>query len=137
MSGAGTLPFRPDAPARAPSHLPTVGEEVPSDGAFSATDLDHPQHEVRVCRDGTAGQEEAMTRIQLSGGVRIDVEADLEVIRKALEEAIERDTLLELRSPDGRVRLINPTRIEIVERLDQEADPPATEAPPRVPEPAA
>jgi hypothetical protein len=56
-----------------------------------------------------------MTYLRLNGGAIVRVPVTVEDLEAALQEALERGTMLKLRSFDGRRVLINPTHIAYVE----------------------
>jgi Protein of unknown function (DUF3107) len=56
-----------------------------------------------------------MTYLRLNGGAIVRVPMTVEDLEDALQDALERGTMLKLRSSDGRRVLINPTHIVYVE----------------------
>ena len=60
----------------------------------------------------------SMTAVRFSGGEAIEVNLSLNEVRRLLQEAIEKRVLLELQAPDGRVVIINPEQVQILQDTD-------------------
>lgn len=59
-------------------------------------------------------------RVRLNDGVHFVVRADLEEFRKAYEEALKNNAVLEVENGNGRMRVLNPQQILYFEDASQE-----------------
>jgi hypothetical protein len=64
-----------------------------------------------------------VTAIRFSGGEVIEVDLDLEEVRKLLQKALAKHTLLELEAPDGDMLVINPQQVQYLQNGSVEPFP--------------
>lgn len=64
-------------------------------------------------------------RIQLEGGTDLMVDVSLDDWNKAYQQALRRDTMLEIETEDGRVLAINPHQVLYLEEAPEEELEPA------------
>jgi hypothetical protein len=70
-----------------------------------------------------------VTAIRFSGGEVIEVDLDLEDVRKLLQKALAKQVLLELESPDGDMLVINPQQVQYLQNGSVEPFPATSTGP--------
>jgi hypothetical protein len=78
-----------------------------------------------------------VTRVRLSGGVELWIDANLEDARKAWRRAVAQLQMLEITNDDGNVVAVNPNQVLYLEEMAKPRAVVPTRQPDRVPDPAA
>jgi hypothetical protein len=56
-----------------------------------------------------------VTAVRFSGGEVIEVDLTMDEVRKLLQKALAKNTLLELEAPDGETLIINPHQVQYLQ----------------------